>query len=62
MTIGAYTDGSKEVAVCIACADKLVLGISTALNEIKKIEDEKKAKGDENVIKDEKTDSLTSIK
>ena len=66
MTIGAYTDSGKEVAVCVACSDKLVLGISTALDEIKKIEDEKKAKEDENVVKkdnkDEKIDNLTSIK
>jgi hypothetical protein len=33
---GAYANNNKEVAVCPICADKLVKGITAALNELDK--------------------------
>lgn len=43
LVFGGYVENKGEVAVCPGCAEKLVLGIGTALKELERSEKEKES-------------------
>jgi hypothetical protein len=43
MVFGGYLENGSEVAVCPECANKLILGMDTALKEMARLEKEKES-------------------